>query len=88
MSYDVLIRKNDTGEIRRCRFEGVDWYADSSDYLWTDGNYGCDCNLADFFAQAGGEFDPEKDHPCGNEKYTPIKAILPDGSEVEICGEE
>lgn len=31
------------------------------DYLWSEGNFGCDCNRHDFFCQATGR---EPDHAC------------------------
>jgi hypothetical protein len=36
-------------------------------FIWSDGNYHCDCNRAGFFAEAGGE--EGVDEPCTNGKY-------------------
>lgn len=47
-----------------------DWYGDRDEpaFIWTDGNFACDCNRADFFAQAIGE--PEDENaPCGHEAF-------------------
>lgn len=53
----------------------------SSSYLWSDGNYGCDCNRALFFARAAGEEDPDDDEsPCGDAAYR--VRITEDGREV------
>lgn len=51
----------------------------SSDYLWTDGNYSCDCNRSLFFG--------DSDITCGEDRFRVIKAVLPNGVEVEIEGE-
>lgn len=63
----VKIRDNSTGEI-------VDYFAsfedgEFQDFLWSEGNYACDCNRSLFFARAKGLDDPE-DNQCGDEKYS------------------
>ena len=65
MGYKVAIRKVATGEVRIYE-EALDW---PGDYLWTDGNYGCDCNRALFFAEAGGEDRREVDIECGETAF-------------------
>ena len=35
---------------------------EGADYIWDEGNYACDCNRANFFAEGGGETRP--DQPC------------------------
>jgi hypothetical protein len=37
-------------------------------YIWSDGNYHCDCNRAIFFAEAGEE-DTDIEVPCANGAY-------------------
>ena len=59
---------------------------EGSDYLWTDGNYSCDCNRELFFCRAAAEDEPEE-HACGESRFAALKAILPDGTEIEIDGE-
>jgi hypothetical protein len=59
----VFIRKNSTGEIRQ--FQDV-WYG--HDYIWSDGNFGCDCNRVDFFASAANEKE-YADCDCGQSAY-------------------
>jgi hypothetical protein len=81
MPYDVLIRKNATGEIRRRKID--DLWDDVSLYLWTEGNFGCDCNRHLDFERAA-DHDPGDDWPCGELAYTVIKAILPTGQEIAI----
>jgi hypothetical protein len=46
------------------------------DYIWSEGNYSCDCNRGLEFARAAGEEDP--DHECGDELYH-VKLIDRDG---------
>lgn len=44
-----------------------DEYEDSQEFLWSDGNYGCDCNRRLFLCRANGLDDPDdEDDPCGN----------------------
>lgn len=43
-----------------------------STYIWSDGNFGCDCNRYLFFQRAADE-DEDDDAPdghCGEDKYT------------------
>lgn len=65
----VSMRKNATGEIREFHDE---WYG--SDFIWSEGNFACDCNRALFFARAKGEDEPEET-PCGDDRYTILKII-------------
>lgn len=62
----ITIRKNATLESRSYESDS-DKYG-SVEYIWGDGNYGCDCNRALFFARAGGEEDPV-DIPCGETAF-------------------
>ena len=48
-----------TGERVQYRF---DW--ETSEYEWTEGNYGCDCNRRLFMARAQGRPEPDP-NPCG-----------------------
>lgn len=64
------IRRNADGVIRRDP-ELWDYYGD---FIWSDGNFACDCNRYLFFCRAAGE--PEDDdeegpeHACGDERYS------------------
>lgn len=78
MSYPYLvsIRNNATGEVRS--YEELDTYDSwtpqppmdepTGAFMWSEGNYACDCNRALFFAHTGGEDEPE--HPCGEGAYS------------------
>lgn len=46
------------------------------EYLWSEGNYSCDCNRALFFARAGGEPDPVR--PCGEVAFS-VQIVGTDG---------
>jgi hypothetical protein len=48
--YTVAIRNNETGEVRMYRTE-ITWH-EHAEFLWTDGNFGCDCNRAIFLTGA------------------------------------
>lgn len=79
----VLIRDNSTGEIVEHAddalvADGVDddeFGCGASLYLWTDGNFACDCNRGAFFYEAKGIKD--EDVECGDTSYS-VK-ILRDG---------
>lgn len=67
------IRRNVDGEVRRER-EPLDFYGP---YIWSEGNFACDCNRALFFANAGGELGP--DVSCGTGRYS-ARVLAEDGS--------
>ncbi len=54
MKLDVAIRDVAIGETRVYRPE-QDYETPFDDYIWSEGNYACDCNRALFFAAAAGE---------------------------------
>ena len=79
MSYSVFIRDNNTKEVREY-VEEREW---SSDYIWSEGNYSCDCNRAVFFAEAGKEdVAPAWEQPCGDCAYSFIDIKLENGNSV------
>lgn len=86
----VEIRNNATGEVRRYRDEYFNSPGSASVYLWTDGNYGCDCNRSMFFARAGNEAedDDEPDVECGDEKFSALRAHCDDGQVINLSGDE
>ena len=79
MPYDVIIRKNETGEKRRIR-EDADW-SYGQQFLWEEGNYSCDCNREIFFERANGV--ETEDEECSEGRFS-ANAVLPDGSEVSL----
>lgn len=87
----VRIRRRPDGEERDYKFESVhEWGAPIGDHIqdnadvdrwmWSEGNYACDCNRASFFADAGGEPDP--DVQCGDDNYIVVWIKTPDGKIV------
>lgn len=71
----VLILDTSTGE-QRAFSPDFGWYGD---FIWSDGNFACDCARGDFFAEAGGEPEGEADAPCGDTRYL-VKITGPDGA--------
>ena len=77
--YDVVLVLNETGETKTFRYEYP--LDESSHFLWTEGNYECDCNRRVFFF--GHDKESER-WPCGSGRISAIKAILPSGEEVVL----
>lgn len=67
---DVLIRNNDTGEVVLYEDDGYfDEYGSFHDFIWSEGNYSCDCNRALFFFRSKNMLDPEN-NDCGEKLYS------------------
>lgn len=87
MRYAVEIRRNADGVVRSVNEEcgdGADeWdrpHWCSREFWWSEGNGGCDCNRALFFARAAGE--PEDwERGCGDTEYS-VRMTLEDGRVV------
>jgi hypothetical protein len=77
--YMVAIRDNESGEVRHYRND-MAW---DGEWVWTDGNYSCDCNRHLFFNRAVG-IEPGDEHPCGDTRYTVIYVELPTGERIPI----
>lgn len=52
-----------------------------SDYLWTDGNYSCDCNRYLFFQRADGKTPSLGKAKCGEGRYLVNSIVLKDTGE-------
>lgn len=67
----VEVRNNATGEVRVDKTHA--WEDDeigSSEYIWSEGNFSCDCNRSLFFARsAGGKPDPSE-ATCGDDAFS------------------
>lgn len=79
MNYRVLIRKNNTNE---CRWYDAGDYSDPEtiEFLWSEGNYSCDCNRGLFWARANNEADPDRE--CGISEYDVIDAETDTGEKL------
>ena len=80
--YKVLLRNNETGEERFV--ESTEEWGESSKYLWTEGNFQCDCNRHLIFEMAAGVVPEDDECECGDERYTALYAELPDGTRYEL----
>lgn len=92
--YQVVIRKNETGEVKIVDMK-VPWYGHTM-YWWTQGNMSCDCNRMAVFGDEPMEGDMEPADPenpnkggfisyiCGNTRYRVLIAIFPDGKATLI----
>lgn len=65
---DVHIRRVSDGLVRVYSPTDWGWYAEGSDYQWSDGNFGCGCNRYLFFQRAVGEEETDE-YPCGDNLY-------------------
>lgn len=61
----LIIRRNADGVVRRLSMESMGGY--HGDYIWSEGNFSCDCNRGIFFAEAEGELNPDRD--CGDDAF-------------------
>lgn len=74
-SADVAIRREADGLTRIYRSDHETRSDDGSfnDFVWSDGNFACDCNRHDFFERAAGvELSDEESEnvPCGDDRFT------------------
>jgi len=84
MKIVVQIRRNADGAIRLREDTTVDpEWSDTDEYMWSDGNYGCDCNRGLFFALAGGDDEPTTE--CGDTAYS-VRIV--DGSGRELYADD
>lgn len=64
----LFVKDNRTGEIKQDFSR--QWVFDD-DYIWSEGNYACDCNRAIFFNRP-------RPHQCGQERYS-VKLVDSNG---------
>jgi hypothetical protein len=70
------IRRNADGVVRRYDLGSVGFYGD---FVWSDGDYSCDCNRGIFFCSVAGEDDSNR--KCGDTAYS-VKITANDGGRV------
>lgn len=88
--WKVTIRRNRDKAVRVYLFTNTEsWDPDRSDWIWSDGNFACDCNRHLFFHRAVGKDLWRQAPRCGETRYT-IVSITQDEdpavlySEVEL----
>jgi hypothetical protein len=77
--YNVHITDTTTGEAVVYRYH-YSW-ADGSEYLWSEGNYGCDCNRHIFFEEAKSPGSDAPDRECGNGRFI-VQCFADDGTKL------
>ena len=80
---DVVVKHNDTGEIRTLSTTAI---LDNETYephlfIWEEGNYSCDCNRKIFWGRAIEHEYEDEETPCGDGKYS-INLVNPKTGEV------
>jgi|HubBroStandDraft_4_1064222.scaffolds.fasta_scaffold47461_5 hypothetical protein len=87
--YSVAIRLNATGETRMYRYD-FEWDGENDQWMWTEGNYGCDCNRHMLFKRAHGIEPDEADweRGCSEDQYSILYAELPDGTRHALDGRD
>lgn len=78
--YTVTIRENSTMEVEKIVMQ-EDWQ-EGSDYWWSEGNFGCDCNRRILFYRAKGVPYEDIETQCGDTGYSVLSIVLPDGRDM------
>lgn len=92
MSYVATIVDNATGERREAPMD-LEWHDEGSEFWWTEGNFGCDCNRFLEYERAGGREPDEDEVKCifpgfeSRHRFSVPFITFPDGSRVKIDGE-
>lgn len=82
MKYRTCIRNNFTGE-ERIDLDEFDWKDEHGFlFMWTEGNFGCDCNRELMFALCKGELAP--DRSCGSTGFSILWAEREDGTRLKV----
>jgi hypothetical protein len=81
--YRVPITKLETGETRIYEMD-MPW-EDHTEFWWTEGNFGCDCNREILFERIDGKDADER--KCGDDRFHIPYAEMPDGARMELDGE-
>lgn len=72
--YNIALQDKETGETKIIKYESQFKDGDDEDndmvvdFMWTEGNYSCDCNRHVFFydSDAG-------ENPCGDKRFNLVK---------------
>ena len=71
----ITMRDNNTNEVRVLH-KKLEWFERGSDFMWSDGNFSCDCNRALFF------YDHDIDIECGESRFAVLGIRIDDGTFV------
>lgn len=64
----VTLRETATGKERTFQDDTPRPWDETSDFIWREGNFACDCNRYTFWLEAAGEEQPD-DVPCGDGRF-------------------
>jgi hypothetical protein len=85
LKYTVKIVRVADGAEALCHEECDPEYRDTQQFVWSEGNNGCDCNRAAWFARARGEETAHPvDLPCGDSAFYVDKIVWEDGTEERV----
>lgn len=81
--YTVLIKDNSIGEVRQHEEPSESW-DDLQEFMWSEGNYACDCNREIFFRRVVNESFYDCELECGDTRFSIDSIILEDGTVLNI----
>lgn len=90
IKHKIALRCNATGEVRIVECGSDTHDLEPRDFMWTEGNYSCDCNRHRFFQRAANVPEEEiTDMTCnvGPNAYTAIYGLTSKGEVVAIDAE-
>lgn len=80
--YYVVIRNNETGEVRIHK-ENVNTWEEGSLWWWEEGNGSCDCNRFLYFMRSNNEDMEHVPIPdCGDRLFSILSIIFEDGTNI------
>ena len=90
MKYIIRLRDNETGEEISYMEDYAREQSDEAEallvFIWTEGNYACDCNRGLFFGRAKDGNDMEVE--CGFTRFTAVDATAEDGTVIPLDAPE
>lgn len=85
MIIDAYLRDKSNGKEAVYSYECPDTSVDLVNFMWSDGNWACDCNRLDFLYP---EADPTGMlHGCGDDRIECLKVVRRDTGEVLYSGD-
>lgn len=73
MKYRVAIRRNSDGRIHVSRWHDYEYDLAGLEFLWSEGNMACDCNLHEEFERVSNPEREEDDFGCGDSAYDVVR---------------